>query len=187
MMNNRFANTLKMPLPSKRNKSSFMTESADDIINESFDDLDDNDDEEKARLSEEEEQNVDERIKRVATPILLQDELGTVDEVDMFKESVEMDLSIDEGYFTERTIVRFDKKARRSQLKKVAVLAIAKEKNDPLYKKLVTIWKMERKLEQKLMEKYDAKANEKVKKYIANAKKSKSNVIKRAINKITGK
>lgn len=192
-MSNRFAQMLNRPLPSKSG-SGYYTEgcetegcSKESCKTEECEETSLLDEDEKGKLTEEEEQNIDERIKRVATPLLIQDELSDDEEVNMFKESVDTDVAMDEGYFTERTIVRFDKRARRSQLKKVAVFAIAKEKNDVLYRKLVTIWKLERKLEAMLCKKYNTQAEAKVKKYIADAKKSKSSIVKKAINKITGK
>ena len=184
-MYTKFSELLRRPLPSK-SESGYYTENAD--ATDLKDDLENaaNPDEKKV-LSEEDEHNIDERIKRIATPMLLQDEIGSQDEVNMFKESVDTDIAVDEGFFTERTIVKFDKVARKNQLKKVAVFAIAKEANDHLYKKLVTLWKLERTIEKKLMAKYDSKANAKVKKYIQDAKKSKSGIIKKAIARVTGK
>ena len=54
----------------------------------------------------------------------------------------------------ENTIVRLSKKDRISQIQKVAVFTIAKEKSDPLFKKLLTVWRMEKTLEGKLFDKY---------------------------------
>ena len=101
----------------------------------------------------------------------------------MFKESVDTDIAVDEGFFTERTIVKFDKVARKNQLKKVAVFAIAKEANDPLYKKLVTLWKLERFIEQKLEKRYFAQAKQKAKEAMKKAKMTKSKVVAKATDK----
>lgn len=54
----------------------------------------------------------------------------------------------------EKTIVRLDKQARISQTQKIAVFTIAKERNDPDFRKLMTVWRMEKNLEEKLMRKY---------------------------------
>lgn len=61
---------------------------------------------------------------------------------------------VDSELVTEATIVRLDKNARVNQLQKMAIFTIAKEKNDPLFKKLLTIWRMEKNLEGKLFTKY---------------------------------
>lgn len=58
------------------------------------------------------------------------------------------------GFVSESTLVRLDKKARISQLQKAAVFTLAREKGDPKFKKLMTVWKMERRLESDLMKKY---------------------------------
>ena len=87
-------------------------------------------------------QKIDDAIQRTATPILLGGELSG-DEADGFIESADCDTAVAESFMTERTIVKFDKKARFAQLHKVAVLVIAKEKKDPMYKKLVTVWRIE--------------------------------------------
>jgi hypothetical protein len=45
---------------------------------------------------------------------------------------------------TEKSIVRLDKAARLHKARSVAVYTVAKEKGDPLFKKLLTIWRAER-------------------------------------------
>lgn len=134
-------------------------------------------------LTMDEASRVDELIKRLGTPIVVSNMMGD-DDVAVFKESTDLDIALDECYYTERTIVRFDKNARKSQLKKVAVFAIAKEKKDPLYKKLNTVWKIERNLEAKLFQKYGVQADARVRQYIANAKRSKSSMIKNIAKKL---
>ena len=129
-------------------------------------------------------QRIDDTIQRAATPILLGGELSG-DEADGFIESVDCDAAISDGLMTERTIVKFDKKARFAQLHKVAVLAIAKEKKDALYKKLVTAWRIEKTIETRLVEKYGTQANARVRAYIQNAKKSRSNPIRKAAEKLS--
>ena len=137
-------------------------------------------------LSPDESQRVDDKMNAIATPMLLADEL---DECDMkeFVESTDCDIAIAEGFLTERTIVKFDKNAKRAQLYEVAVRSIAQEKNDPLWRKLETVYKMERILKAKLRKKYHSQANAKVKEYLARAKKSKSGILSRIAAKIMGK
>lgn len=77
----------------------------------------------------------------------------------------------------EKTIVRLDKKARLSQAQKVAVFTVAKEKNDPKFKKLLTVWRMERYLENELMKKYGNEGMRRAKKTVANGSKSKSALV----------
>lgn len=132
---------------------------------------------------QEESREIDETIKRVATPVLIGDTLAD-DEVAVFKESMDSDIAIDEGYFTERTIVRMDKGSKRKQLIKISALTIARQKKDPLYKKLATVWKMERSLEAKIYKKYESAAKQRANKYIQNAKKSKSKAVKQAASKV---
>lgn len=141
----------------------------------------------EVQLTPDEDRRVDDTINAVATPILIQDELKTEAEIDEFVESVDSDIAVSEGFLTEKTIVRFDKNAKKAQLYEVAVAACAREHKDPLYKKLETVYKMERVLKAKLRKKYHAEATRKVKEYLARAKKSKSGILARIAKKITGK
>ena len=87
------------------------------------------------------------------------------------------------GAVMERTIVRLDKKAKISRAYKTAVFTIAREKKDPKFKKLLTVWKMERTLEAYLMKKYHAEAMKRAK--LAVAKLGSGN--KDTKNKVVGK
>lgn len=75
----------------------------------------------------------------------------------------------------ERTIVRFDRKARLRHLSKQAELNAARAANDPLYKKLVKLWTMERAIEKKIHLRYQSKARsiamKQIRNYAANGKK----------------
>lgn len=84
-----------------------------------------------------------------------------------------------EGILTERSIVRLDKKAKLSQMQKVAVFTIAKEKNDPLMKKLVTVWRLERSLEEKLLRKYGNEGARRAKVSMRKQGKSKSKLMQK--------
>ena len=143
--------------------------------------------EEPVTLTPEEDKRVDDVMNAVATPILIKDELKSEEEYKEFVESVDSDIAVAEGFLTEKTIVRLDKHAKKAQLYEVAVAACAKEHNDPLAKKLETVYKMERVIKAKLRKKYHAEANRKVKEYLARAKKSKSGLLSRIVSKITGK
>lgn len=136
-------------------------------------------------LTPDESQRVDDTMNAVATPLLLKSELSE-EEIKEFTESADCDIAEAEGFLTERTIVKFDKNAKKSQLYEVAVFACAREKNDPLYRKLETVWKMERILKAKLRKKYNAPAQKKVKEYLARAKKSKSGILAKIASKLSG-
>lgn len=136
-------------------------------------------------LTPEEDRRVDDTMNAVATPILMQSEM-TESEINEFVESVDGDIAVNEGFLTERTIIKFDKNARRAQLYEVAVAAVAREKKDPLYKKLVTVYKLERTIKAKLRKKYHTQANLKVKQYLKRARQSKSGILARAAAKLSG-
>lgn len=77
----------------------------------------------------------------------------------------------------ERTIVKLDKKAKKNQAYKTAIYTVARNENDPDYKKLVTLWQMEKYLTRKLEKKYATKA----KSYLREMKrqaKEKSKIVK---------
>lgn len=67
---------------------------------------------------------------------------------------------------TEKTLVRLDKNARINQVQKMSVFTIAKEKNDPLFKKLLTVWRIEKNLENKLFKKYGTEGLRRAKKTV---------------------
>lgn len=104
------------------------------------------------------------------------------DELSMFLESEsEVNDALNNNILMEKTIVRLDKKAKLSKATKMATFTIAKEKNDPKFKKLLTVWKMERYLEAYLYKKYGNEAARRAKKAISNsAKKSSGTMIKKA-------
>lgn len=129
--------------------------------------------------------NSEEMISTEATNYIMeafmQDEF-TSDEISMFLENkTEVDDAISNNILMEKTIVRLDKKAKLAKATKMAVFTIAKEKNDPKFKKLLTVWKMERYLEDYLYKKYGNEASRRAKKAVADsAKKSSGTLIKKA-------
>jgi hypothetical protein len=62
------------------------------------------------------------------------------------------------GMAMETSIVRLDRKSRLKHLRKANVLNLARKSNNAKYKKLLTIWKMERELESDLDKIYGSKA-----------------------------
>jgi len=131
------------------------------------------------------DEGTDENISTEATNFIMEaflKEEFTPEEMSMFLENQsEVDDAVNNNILMEKTIVRLDKKAKLSKATKMAVFTIAKEKNDPKFKKLLTVWKMERFLEAYLYKKYGNEAARRAKKAIANsAKKSNSELIKKA-------
>lgn len=95
----------------------------------------------------------------------------------------DLDKACNEGILCERTIVRLDKHAKKSKAEKMAEFQIAKEKNDRDFKKLMTIWKLERFLEEKIHKRYGAQAKNLAKQKMKAAKNTKSKVVGKATNK----
>lgn len=95
----------------------------------------------------------------------------------------DLDKACNEGILCERTIVRLDKHAKKSKAEKMAEFQIAKEKNDRDFKKLMTIWKLERFLEEKIHKRYGAQAKTLAKQKLKAAKNTKSKVVGKATNK----
>lgn len=89
--------------------------------------------------------------------------------------------AVNEEYLEERSIVRLDKAAKKSKAEKMAVFQIAKQKGDRDFKKLLTVWKLERFLENKLEKRYAAQAKTLAKETLKKAAKTKS----KAVNKAT--
>ena len=79
---------------------------------------------------------------------------------------------VSEALLSERSIVRLDKFAKRSQAEDKAVIVLAKENKDPLYKKLVLNYKQRRDIKSKLRTKYGARAKSRVQKNISNSRVS---------------
>lgn len=105
----------------------------------------------------------------------------SAEELSVFLENQsEVDAALEEGVLLEKTIVKLDKHAKLSRAYKAAIFKIAKEKGDPKFKKLLTIWKTERALEAYLEQKYGAIAMRDAKQTVRNAQKSKSAMVAKA-------
>ena len=158
----------------------------DDFDDDDFDDDDSNDDAQISNDDEVEdgdlelgpdgEQRVNDALDTIATPLLLAEEF-TESELEAFIESVDCDIAMNEGYITEKTFVRLDKKAKKARAYEVAVFKIARENNDRLYRKLETIWAMERKLKADLRAKYNSYARRMANEYIQRLASSNSKVV----------
>ncbi len=84
------------------------------------------------------------------------------EELQEFAQSPEVNELVEMGVLNEKTIVRFDKHAKLSRAESQAILAIAREKGDRDFKKLITIWKIRKLLLGKLERKYSGQAKSRV-------------------------
>ena len=133
-------------------------ESDDDDDDDDKDDDDKSDDEKNEKLQEE----------TFAAALLL--DTASREEISQIAESYEdMSIMVDcFGPVMEKVIVRLDRKSRLNHLQKAAVFKLAAQANDPKYKKLVTLWKMERQIEAYLAKKYASKATKVAREQIKN-------------------
>jgi len=79
--------------------------------------------------------------------------------------------SYGDEFLNERTIIKLDKSAKLAQLTSRVAIIIAKEKNDPDYKKLERANRIRRTLKAKLIDKYSAQAVARARKILANSGK----------------
>ena len=91
--------------------------------------------------------------------------------------------AVNEDILVERSIVRLDKEAKKNRAQKMAVFQIAKEKGDHDFKKLLTLWKLERFIEKKLEKRYSAQAKQLAKEALKKSKMSKSKAVGKAVDK----
>lgn len=118
----------------------------------------------------------------------------TEDEQETLLEShIEIAALINGEVVNEKTLVRMDKKARISQVQKMAVFTIAREKNDPIFKKLLTVWRIERSLEEKLFNKYGSEGMRRAKSTVQKNFRQKGNAFvkindrsAKAISRVSG-
>jgi len=145
-----------------------------DMETETFD----GEDEEVHDIGPDGEQKIQDTIKAVATPLLIAQECSS-EEIEEFLESTDSDIAVEEGYLTEKTIVKLDKQAKKAQLYEVALYTIAREHNDRDYAKLETAWALERKLKERLRRRYDSKARSQANKYMRNLKNATPATVRR--------
>ena len=91
--------------------------------------------------------------------------------------------AINEDILVERSIVRLDKEAKKNKAYKMAIFQVAKEKNDRDFRKLLTLWKLERFIEAKLEKRYGAQAKQLAKQAMKKSKNTKSKAVGKAVNK----
>ena len=109
----------------------------------------------------------------------------TSEEIEYTLENFMPDLNkaVDEELVQERSIVRLDKAAKISKATRTAEYNMAKKRKDPLFQKLLTIWKAERYLSDKIHQRYGMKAKSEAKKAVDQAMRSKSNVMNKVMSK----
>lgn len=107
------------------------------------------------------------------------DELSKSELQAFLENATEVNLAIAENIVTEKTIVRLDRNAQISQATKGAIFTIAREKNDPKMKKLMTLWRIERRIEADLEKKYGNEATRRAKKQVDQRRRSKSSTIRK--------
>lgn len=101
----------------------------------------------------------------------------------VLENSYDLGKAINEDLLMERSIVRLDKFAKKKRLEKMSVFQVAKQKGDRDFKKLMTLWKLERFLEAKLTKRYAAQAKALAKETMKKASKTKSKTVGGAVTK----
>ena len=149
---------------------------SDDADDDDEDDNDD-DDEESEKLQE----------ATFAAALLL--DTASREDISQIAESYEdMGIMVEcFGPVMEKVIVRLDRKARLNHLQKAAVFKLAAQAKDPKYRKLLTLWKMERQIEQYLAKKYGSKAAKVARDQIKNYSATGIKKVKSDPNKEVGK
>lgn len=140
---------------------------------------------------EEEEVEVDEdsEVEEATFAALFLEQFATPEEISAMAESYDEMGAMSEtmGVAMEKVIVRLDKKSRLAHLQQAAVFKLANAANDPKYRKLLTLWKMERQIEAYLNKKYASKATKiaksKIKNYTAQGLKKVSGDPKKEVGK----
>lgn len=123
-----------------------------------------------------EDARLDQAEEALAAAMLVRD-LATSDELAELAEDLTAmgEVSDAAQIAMERTIVRLDRDARFRHLRKANTLSLARKANHPKFRKLMTIWKIERQLEGELDQIYRTKATslarQQIKNYAANGKK----------------
>lgn len=113
--------------------------------------------------------------------VALEDSYSDEELASIIEESASMQLTPVE----ERTIVKLDNKAKKRRYNTMAILQCAKEDDSKDYKKLCTLWKMEKFLMQRLTRKYHSRAKARAKVMEKEAKKNKGGLFKKATNGLT--
>lgn len=144
---------------------------------------------ESADDEEEVEVDEDSEVEEATFAALFLEQFATPEEISAMAESYDEMGAMSEtmGVAMEKVIVRLDKKSRLAHLQQAAVFKLANAANDPKYRKLLTLWKMERQIEAYLNKKYASKATKiaksKIKNYTAHGLKKVSGDPKKEVGK----
>ena len=125
---------------------------------------------ESADDEEEVEVDEDSEVEEATFAALFLEQFATPEEISAMAESYDEMGAMSEtmGVAMEKVIVRLDKKSRLAHLQQAAVFKLANAANDPKYRKLLTLWKMERQIEAYLNKKYASQATKIAKSKIKN-------------------
>lgn len=99
----------------------------------------------------------------------------------------EVNENIRQEILTEKTIIRFDRAAKISRAQKIAIFTIARQHKDQLFKRLLTLWRMERYIEARLFKKYGNQAMRSARQSVANATRNPSPTMKKVVNRVAMK
>lgn len=131
-------------------------------------------------IQEAKEELLDEALEENGVPVDDSDDSKTETfEQSLLEGTLPNDLPI-----LEVSIVRLDKKAKKQRSYKLAILQCAKDDDNQDYKRLETIWRMEKFLFRKLEKKYKTRAKQRMKQTAAKASGN-SPVVKRAKSNLT--
>ena len=127
----------------------------------------------------------DEELNHLIMEAIIYDAVNESFDDEMSEIADDSDVQILESYdlLSEKSIVRLDKKAKLKRSTELAVYAIAKENNDKNFGKLVTLWKMEKILIEKLRKKYLSKATQRAKRLEKEAKSKSRSKLSKALSK----
>ena len=125
----------------------------------------------------------DSEVSSMIIECAILDTFSTEEIESLTENTYDLGKAVNEDILVERSIVRLDKEAKKNKAFKVAVFQVAKEKGDRDFKKLLTIWKLERFLEGKLVKRYSAQAKQLAKETMKKAKNTKSKVVGKAAGK----
>ena len=108
----------------------------------------------------------------------------TADELlEFMNDSQEVNDNVRQQILTEKTIIRFDRAAQLSRAQKIAIFSIAKQHKDPLFKKLLTLWRMERYIEARLTKKYGNQAMRKARQSLSAASRKPTKSMKKVVDR----
>lgn len=111
------------------------------------------------------------------------DNLTDSELLDFITDPQEVKENINNQVLTEKSIVRFDRAAKLSRAQKIAIFTIARKKKNPLFKKLLTLWRAERYIEARLAKLYGNQAMQQARRAVADASKRPSTGMKKVIDR----